>query len=61
MVDAEPTNLDYLYALADHYAKRGELEAALAVAEQMIATHPGAPIGRDMKEALEQAIAGRGP
>ena len=56
-VDLEPANLDYLYALADHYAKRGEYRRALAVAERMIEAHPDAPIGPDMKEALEQAIA----
>ena len=56
-VEAEPRNLDYLYALADHYAKRGDLRSALAVANQMIAINPGAQVGHDMKAALEQAIA----
>ena len=55
-VEAEPRNLDYLYALADHYARRGDLRNALAVADQMIATNPGAQVGHDMKAALEQAI-----
>lgn len=54
---AEPANLEYLYALADHYAKRGDFRRALAVADQMIATNPGASIGPDLKAALEQAIA----
>jgi tetratricopeptide (TPR) repeat protein len=56
-VDARPDNLDYLYALADHYARRGALQRALAVAERMIETHPEAPIGSEMKAALEQAMA----
>ncbi len=55
-VEAEPRNLDYLYALADHYARRGDLRNALAVADRMIATNPGAQVGHDMKAALEQAI-----
>ncbi len=55
--DAEPRNLDYLYALADHLARRGEYRSALAVADQMIATNPGAPIGQELKTVLEQAIA----
>ena len=55
-VEAEPRNLDYLYALADHYARHGDLRNALAVADQMIATNPGAQVGHDMKAALEQAI-----
>jgi tetratricopeptide (TPR) repeat protein len=56
-IAAEPDNLDYLYALADHLARRGDLRGALAVAEEMIATNPGAQVGHDMKAALEQAIA----
>ena len=59
-VAAEPRSLDYLYALADHYAKRGDLRSALAVADQMIAINPGAQVGHDMKAALEQAIAQSG-
>ncbi len=55
-VEAEPRNLDYLYALADHYAKRGDFRNALAIADQMVATNPGAPIGRDMKAAIERAM-----
>ncbi|MGB5674494.1 MAG: tetratricopeptide repeat protein, partial [Gemmatimonadota bacterium] len=56
-IEAESGNLDYLYALADHLARRGDLRAALAVADQMIAANPGAQVGHDMKAALEQAIA----
>lgn len=56
-IAAEPGNLDYLYALADHLARRGDLRGALAVADEMIATNPGAQVGHDMKAALEQAIA----
>ena len=59
-IEAEPGNLDYLYALADHLARRGDLQGALAVADDMIATNPGAQVGHDMKAALEQAIAQRG-
>jgi tetratricopeptide (TPR) repeat protein len=59
-VEVEPRNLDYLYALADHYARRGDFRRALAVADQMIATNPGAQVGHDMKAALEQAIAQSG-
>jgi len=56
-IEAEPGNLDYLYALADHLARRGDLRGALAVADRMIAANPGAQVGHDMKAALEQAIA----
>lgn len=49
----EPDNIDYLFALADHYIKRGELDRALPIAERMIATHPEAPVGRDLKAYIE--------
>ncbi len=55
-VELEPENLDFLYALADHYARTGNFQAALAITEQMIATHPENPIGRDLKTQLERAI-----
>lgn len=57
IVEAEPANLEYLYALADHYARRGRYGRALEVADRMIATHPEAPIGRDLKAAFERALA----
>jgi tetratricopeptide (TPR) repeat protein len=48
-IDLASTNIDYLYALADHYVKRGELDKALIVAEQMIAADPRNRIGHDVK------------
>jgi tetratricopeptide (TPR) repeat protein len=59
-VELEPENLDYLYGLADHYARAGNTRAALIVAEQMIATHPENPVGRDLKTRLEHAIGDGG-
>ena len=57
-VELEPENLDYLYALADHYARAGDLHAALLVAERMIVTHPENRLGHDLKAQLEQALSG---
>ena len=57
-VEIEPENLDYLYGLADHYARAGNIRAAILVAEQMIATHPENPIGRDLKTQLERSLSG---
>jgi tetratricopeptide (TPR) repeat protein len=57
-VELEPENLDYLYALADHYARAGDPHAALLVAEQMIATHPENRLGHDLRAQLERALAG---
>ncbi len=56
--ELEPENLDYLYGLADHYARAGNIRAAIRVAEQMIATHPENPIGRDLKTQLERTLSG---
>jgi tetratricopeptide (TPR) repeat protein len=47
-LEIEPENLDYLYAVADHYLKRGKLGKAAAIAKQMIAKHPQNSIGRDI-------------
>jgi tetratricopeptide (TPR) repeat protein len=47
-LEIEPDNFDYLYALADHYLKRGMLRQARNIAEQMIEKHPGNSIGRDI-------------
>ena len=55
-LEVEPTNIDYLYALADHYLKRGDLELALEVAERMIATHPENDIGNQMKSFIEAEL-----
>jgi tetratricopeptide (TPR) repeat protein len=52
-VELEPANLDLLFGLADHYARTGRLDAAIAVADQMIATHPDNPLGRDLRMQLE--------
>jgi hypothetical protein len=52
----EPDNIDFLYALADHYMKRGELRKALVVAERMVATQPQNRIGRDIKEHIESEL-----
>jgi len=54
-VELEPESLEYLYALADHYVKRGEPRRALPLAERMIAAHPEDPLGREYKAFVEQA------
>jgi tetratricopeptide (TPR) repeat protein len=55
-VSLEPGNLDYLYALADHYIKRGRYVAALAITEMMIAAHPAERMGHDMKAMIERQL-----
>jgi len=56
-LELEPTNLDFLFALADHTLRRGRLQEALALADRMIAAHPDQRIGRDVKAEIEKAIA----
>jgi predicted CXXCH cytochrome family protein len=59
-LNVEPDNLDYLYALADHYIKQRQLLEALAMADRMIASHPDNPIGRDLKQNIERALRAPG-
>ncbi len=44
----EPDNLDFLYAAADHYLKRGRLGEARRMAERMIEKHPSNRLGHDL-------------
>jgi tetratricopeptide (TPR) repeat protein len=55
-LELEPENLDYLYALADHYLKRGEPARALPLTERMIAADPEDPLGPRMKAFVERAL-----
>jgi len=56
-LEIEPANLDYLYALADHYLKRGKLIKARDTAEQMIEKHPRNSVGRDILNYINQRLA----
>ena len=49
-------SMDYLYALADHYLKRGKLQKAQGIAEQMIAKHPGQRIGHELLKVIDKKI-----
>jgi tetratricopeptide (TPR) repeat protein len=58
-LELEPESLDYLYALADHYVKRGEPARALPLAERMIAAHPDDSLGPELKTFLQGALQAR--
>jgi tetratricopeptide (TPR) repeat protein len=60
-VQLEPGNLDYHYALADHHMKKGDLRAALAVAERMIAIAPEDRRGHDIYAYLQSTLRGSQP
>lgn len=57
-LEMEPVNMDYLYALADLYLKRGDLLKAKPLAERMISLHPNHPIGHDLLEFIRRRIGG---
>jgi tetratricopeptide (TPR) repeat protein len=56
-LEIEPDNLDYLYAVADHYLKSGKLTKARDFAERMIEKHPANPIGRDILNYINKKLA----
>ncbi len=60
-LELEPESLDYLYALADHYLRRGQLHRVQELAGRMIAAHPEERIGHDLEAMVlgAQAQAGR--
>jgi len=55
-LNLEPDNMDYLFALIDFHYRRGRLEAALRLAERMIAAHPESPLGQDLKARIEAGL-----
>jgi tetratricopeptide (TPR) repeat protein len=55
-LDIEPENFDFLYGLADHYIKTGQFPAARQLAEQMVATHPDNPAGRQMLNYINRTL-----
>jgi tetratricopeptide (TPR) repeat protein len=55
-VDLEPDSLDLLYALADHYARRGMYTRALEVARRMTAADPSNTGARDFEASMEERI-----
>jgi predicted Zn-dependent protease len=50
-VALEPGNGDYLFALGDHYLRRGQRQEALAVADRLIAAFPQDPAGAQLRAA----------
>ncbi|MDJ0816202.1 MAG: tetratricopeptide repeat protein [Desulfobacterales bacterium] len=55
-IEIEPDNLDYLYAAADHYLKRGLLAKARDIALQMIDRHPNQAIGHDILKFVNDRL-----
>jgi len=55
-LDLEPENLDFLYALAEHYLKHDKLTEAREVITRMIESHPESPLGPRLMSIVEQAL-----
>ena len=53
-LNLEPDNMDYLYALADSYIKRGKILEAKQIAEQMILKHPSSEVGQNILDFIER-------
>ena len=56
-LDLEPQNIGYVYALADHYLKRGRLLDALAMVDRMLELQPDLPMALEMKRLIEQLLS----
>jgi tetratricopeptide (TPR) repeat protein len=59
-LELEPDSLDYLSALADHYARRQDLPGLKEIADRLEATHPSAPITGQVRAVVDQVEAGGG-
>ena len=52
----DPENLEFQYALADHYIKRRLFEQAIPIVQTMIATHPNEQIGPRMLQFIQSQM-----
>jgi tetratricopeptide (TPR) repeat protein len=55
-LEIEPDTMDYLHAMADHYLRRAQLEAAERIAKRMIEKHPGNPLGQRFLKFIEKEM-----
>jgi tetratricopeptide (TPR) repeat protein len=53
-LELDSENLNYLYALADFYLKKGRIQKAKDIAEQIVAKHPTQSVGREMLNLIEK-------
>jgi tetratricopeptide (TPR) repeat protein len=53
-LEIDSDNLDYLYALADFYLKKGRILKAKDIAEQIVAKYPTQRAGHDMLKLIEK-------
>jgi tetratricopeptide (TPR) repeat protein len=56
-VKLDPDSLDYLYALAEFYLKKGSMRKAKDIAEQIISKHPNQRVGHDLLKFIEKNLS----
>jgi tetratricopeptide (TPR) repeat protein len=56
-LELEPDSFDYLYALADHYLRRGKLTEARRIAEELISKYPSNDLGRRLLDFIDQRMS----
>ena len=55
-LELEPDNMDYLYALADFYMKRGQWKKAEGIAKQMVEKYADHPMGHKLLKSLRRHL-----
>ena len=53
----EPFNREYLYAVAEFYARRGRVRAAKPFAETLVSHHPEWTTGSELLDAINKILA----
>ncbi len=57
-LETEPENPDFLFALADHYLRRGQPGRAVEMAARLLSVAPDFPQGQQLLAAARQAMGG---
>jgi len=55
----EPENMDFLYAIADHYIKRGKYRQAEEIVAIMLTAHPKNRLGHDLLRFIKKNLQGK--
>jgi len=55
-LEIEPESVDYLHAMADHYIRRGRLEAARNIAQRMLESRPDHPLGHRILRFIDKEM-----
>jgi len=53
-LEINPNSMEYLYALADFYLKRGKFQKAKDIAQKMVLKHPDKSIGKELLGIIER-------